>query len=225
MADPIGDAERAEFREIAVVEHQHEQAVLGADALDRVAEPAREIPDVAGMKVDDLRLALRVDGGDAALALDHIGPPRWRASAVRVTPQGRATSARRRSPATPGNPRSSPLSPSRRPRFWGRPRRAGSGRTAARRRPAAPVSARTAAVLARKSPYSLQLPPCRRPRRRPACRDVRIRSFVTSWDQVPVPIAQTGVTGPNRESTKLGMPFAPEYSGSTRPDPYQMEAP
>src|SRR5262249_61255016 len=47
MADPIADAERAEFREISVVEDEHEQAVLGADALDRVAEPAREIPDVA----------------------------------------------------------------------------------------------------------------------------------------------------------------------------------
>ena len=74
VADPIADAERAELRKVAVVEHQHEQAVLGADALDRVAEPAREIPDVAGIEVDDLRLALRVDGGDAALALDHIGP-------------------------------------------------------------------------------------------------------------------------------------------------------
>jgi len=41
-----------------------------------VAEPAREIPDVAGIEVDDLRLALRVDGGNAALALDDIGPLR-----------------------------------------------------------------------------------------------------------------------------------------------------
>src|SRR6266481_9280217 len=28
VADPIGDAERAELRKVAVVEHQHEQAVL-----------------------------------------------------------------------------------------------------------------------------------------------------------------------------------------------------
>jgi hypothetical protein len=60
--------------EIAVVEHQHEQAVLAADALDRMAVPAREVPDVARAEIDDLGMALRIDGGDAALAADHVGP-------------------------------------------------------------------------------------------------------------------------------------------------------
>jgi len=74
VADPIADAERAEFREIAVVEHQQELTILVADAFDRMTEPAREVPDIAGGKVDDLCLVLRVDRGDAALPLDHIGP-------------------------------------------------------------------------------------------------------------------------------------------------------
>jgi hypothetical protein len=70
VPDPIADAERAELGEIAVVEHQHEQTIFRADALDRMAEAAREIPDVASVEVDHLGLPLRVDGGDAALALD-----------------------------------------------------------------------------------------------------------------------------------------------------------
>jgi hypothetical protein len=74
VSDPIADAEGAELGEITIVEYEHEQAVLGADALDRVAEPAREVPHIASSEVGDLRLTLRVDGGDAALALDHIGP-------------------------------------------------------------------------------------------------------------------------------------------------------
>jgi hypothetical protein len=40
-----------------------------------------------------------------------------------------------------------------------------------------------------------------------------------------MPIAQTGVTASDYESTKLGMPVAPAYSGSTRTDFYRMEAP
>ena len=43
-------------------------------SLDRVAVAAREVPDVAGSKIDDLALAGRIDGGDPAIALEHIGP-------------------------------------------------------------------------------------------------------------------------------------------------------
>ena len=39
-----------------------------------MAMAAREIPDVARTEIDDLALVLRVDGGDAAAPLDHIGP-------------------------------------------------------------------------------------------------------------------------------------------------------
>ncbi len=74
VAEPIADAERAELREIAVVEHQHEHARPGADPLDGMAVAAREVPDVARTEIDDLALVLRVDGGDAAAPFDHIGP-------------------------------------------------------------------------------------------------------------------------------------------------------
>ena len=46
----------------------------GPMPLDRVAVAAREIPDIAGAEIDDLALAGGIDGGDAAIALDHIGP-------------------------------------------------------------------------------------------------------------------------------------------------------
>ena len=74
MAEPIGDAEGAEFREVAVVEHQNELAVVRTEALDRVAVAAREIPDVAGGEVEHFGMRLRVDRGDATAALEHIGP-------------------------------------------------------------------------------------------------------------------------------------------------------
>jgi hypothetical protein len=35
---------------------------------------AREVPDIARAEVDDLALAQRIDGGDSAIALEHIGP-------------------------------------------------------------------------------------------------------------------------------------------------------
>ena len=74
MAEPIGDGEGSELGEIAVVEDEHEGANAGTDPLNRVAMTAREIPDVAGAEIDDLGLSLRIDGGDAAVSVDHIGP-------------------------------------------------------------------------------------------------------------------------------------------------------
>ena len=50
VADPVGDAEGAELREIAVVEDQDEVRRLVAQALEHVTVAAREIPDVAGSK-------------------------------------------------------------------------------------------------------------------------------------------------------------------------------
>jgi hypothetical protein len=69
MGDPVGDAERSELGEIAIVEDKDEQAILRSEPLDRVTEPAREIPDIAGAEVGDLRTVFRVDGGDAAAPL------------------------------------------------------------------------------------------------------------------------------------------------------------
>ena len=56
VADPVGDAERAELREVAVVEDQDEVRRLVAQAFEHVAVAAREIPDVARLEV--VRLGL-----------------------------------------------------------------------------------------------------------------------------------------------------------------------
>jgi hypothetical protein len=74
VSDPIANAERAKLGEIAVVEYQHEQAILRADALDGMAEATWKVPDIARTEIGDLGAALRIDGGDAAMAFDHIGP-------------------------------------------------------------------------------------------------------------------------------------------------------
>ncbi|ODS01198.1 hypothetical protein AUC68_12600 [Methyloceanibacter methanicus] len=73
VTQPIGDRERAELGEVAVVEHQDERAAVGKP-LNGMAVSAREVPDVAGSEIGDLGLVLRVDRGDACVAVDHVGP-------------------------------------------------------------------------------------------------------------------------------------------------------
>jgi hypothetical protein len=74
MTQPIGDAEGAEFREIAVVEDEDKVAGLVAQALDRMAVAARKIPDVARIEIVGLRVALRIGHGGAAAPFDDKGP-------------------------------------------------------------------------------------------------------------------------------------------------------
>src|ERR1700722_8505804 len=60
MAQPVADAERAEFGEISVVENQDEQAILAADTLDRMTVTARKIPHVTRREIDDLGMVVRI---------------------------------------------------------------------------------------------------------------------------------------------------------------------
>jgi len=55
MAEPVGDGEGAELGEIAVIENKNEGAPVRTEALDRVAVPAREVPNVARAEIDDFR--------------------------------------------------------------------------------------------------------------------------------------------------------------------------
>ena len=55
VADPVADTERAELREVAVVEDQHEVTRLVAQAFEHVAVAAREIPHVSRLEVVRLR--------------------------------------------------------------------------------------------------------------------------------------------------------------------------
>ena len=74
VADPVGDAERAELGEVAVVEDQDEVAGLVAQALKHVAVAAGEIPDVARLEIIGLGVALRIDDGRAHAPLEDEGP-------------------------------------------------------------------------------------------------------------------------------------------------------
>src|SRR5262249_37368042 len=47
---------------------------LFAEALNRMAVAAREVPDVAGIEIVGLSVPLRVDDGSAAAPLDDEGP-------------------------------------------------------------------------------------------------------------------------------------------------------
>jgi hypothetical protein len=74
MADPIGDAERAEFREIAVIKDKNKMAGRVAQAFQHMRVAARKIPDIARPEVIRFRAALRVDDGRTHLAVGHESP-------------------------------------------------------------------------------------------------------------------------------------------------------
>ena len=92
VADPVGDAERAELGEVAVVEDQDEVGRLVAQAAEHVAVAAGEVPDVARLEVVGLGVALRIDDRRAHAAVDRRTPirRRWRASAARASRPARA---------------------------------------------------------------------------------------------------------------------------------------
>ncbi len=74
VADPVGDAEGAELREVAVIEDQDEVRRLVAQAFELVTVAAREIPHVARLEVVRLRIPLRVDDRRPGPSLDHERP-------------------------------------------------------------------------------------------------------------------------------------------------------
>ena len=74
VADPVGDAERAELREVAVVEDQDEVRRLVSQAFEHVAVAAGKIPHVARLEVVRLGVPLRVDDRGPDPPLDHERP-------------------------------------------------------------------------------------------------------------------------------------------------------
>jgi hypothetical protein len=74
MPKPIGDAERAELAEVAVIEDQNEMAWLGAQAFNGMGVPARKVPDVARGKVVGFRHAGRIDERGATSPFQHERP-------------------------------------------------------------------------------------------------------------------------------------------------------
>jgi hypothetical protein len=74
MLEPVADQERVVLIEVAVIEHQKEFGAIGIKALDRVRNARREIPEIADPHVIDEVSPFGVDGGDAGLAVKHVGP-------------------------------------------------------------------------------------------------------------------------------------------------------
>ena len=74
MGEPVGDRERAVFAEVPVVEDEQELAAVALQALDRVRDAGREVPQVPFADVVLEGAAFLVDGGDPRPALEHEGP-------------------------------------------------------------------------------------------------------------------------------------------------------
>ncbi len=74
VGEPVRQEERRELRGMAFVEAQEELAAVRREPLQRVRKAGREIPQVTLFHVRDIGAAGRVENGDAATAIDHVGP-------------------------------------------------------------------------------------------------------------------------------------------------------
>lgn len=72
MRHPIGDAEGAEFGEMAVIERQNKMRAV-RQRLNGMAVAFREIPDVAGAEIRHLTFS-SIEDGDARMAFQHECP-------------------------------------------------------------------------------------------------------------------------------------------------------
>ena len=73
MRHPVGDAEGAEFGEMAVVERQNKMRAV-RQRLNGMAIAFWEIPDVAGAEIRHFAFALGIEDGDARMAFQHKRP-------------------------------------------------------------------------------------------------------------------------------------------------------
>jgi hypothetical protein len=76
VADPVGNAERAEFGEVSIVEDENEMTGLFAEALQHVTVSAGEVPDVARVEIVRLGIALRINHGGPNATFHHESPLR-----------------------------------------------------------------------------------------------------------------------------------------------------
>src|SRR5262245_1892562 len=74
MANPVADAERAKFGEVAVVENQYEMSRLISQALEHMTVSAWEVPDVARFEIVGLGAAAGIDHGGPHAAVEYEGP-------------------------------------------------------------------------------------------------------------------------------------------------------
>ena len=74
VRQPVGGRQGVELGAGPVVERQHELGPVGAQALQRVRQAGREVPQIAGLDVGHGRAAERVQHRDAAVAVGHDRP-------------------------------------------------------------------------------------------------------------------------------------------------------
>src|SRR5262245_14569720 len=89
MADPIGNAERAKFGEITVVENQDKMCGFIPEAFEHVGVATRKIPDIARIKIVRLRLSGRIYYSCAYTALQYKCPFRSRCVPVQLAHHAR----------------------------------------------------------------------------------------------------------------------------------------
>src|SRR5438046_3621002 len=62
------------LRKLTVLEHQHEFATVGIEALNRVRDPAWEKPKIVFLHIGDKTLAVRVNRRNPRRPVKHEGP-------------------------------------------------------------------------------------------------------------------------------------------------------
>ena len=71
---PVGEQHGLVLGEVAIIKHQQEFAAVGSESLDRVGNAGGEKPEIVFFDVGHEALALRIDAGDAGVAIEHEGP-------------------------------------------------------------------------------------------------------------------------------------------------------
>src|SRR5882724_3167479 len=74
VLEPVAQQECVVFVEVSVVENQQEFASVGPEALYRMGNAARKIPEVADTHVVDKVSSLGVNGGDTGGPVQHVSP-------------------------------------------------------------------------------------------------------------------------------------------------------
>jgi hypothetical protein len=74
VLEPVADEEGVVLAEAAVVEDKEELATVGAQSLNGMWNARREVPEISDAEVVDEGTPLLVDGGDARVPVEHVGP-------------------------------------------------------------------------------------------------------------------------------------------------------
>src|SRR6266567_6773658 len=74
MSHRVAQQHRLRLGKLTIVEHEHEFAAVGIEALDRVWDSAREKPKIVLLHIGDKTLAVRVNRRNPRCPVKHDGP-------------------------------------------------------------------------------------------------------------------------------------------------------